>query len=147
MSRLCDACRGHLGFASIKAAIDSKPFHSTIAISPSTNSSGTPQASSPSDASGSSAPSYNVVETAVAAAMSPRATQAQTQALVGVFGGGGVAGSDGGVRFNFGGFKPHPRRVTWGSVGEGDRAAKVGGCSEARNCSGTRAVLLLQHTL
>lgn len=120
-------CRvaGHLGFASIKAAVCSgNTAHNATGNSPTTSSSNT--SSSPADSLGVSIPPSSVVEIAVAAALSPRATKAQTQALVGVFGGGGLVASDGGIGSHSGGARPAcARRVTWGSVAEGERASKV----------------------
>lgn len=60
------------------------------------------------------------VAIAVAAALSPRATQAQTQALAGVFGGGGFVGADGMLLK-----QSCARRVTWGSIDENQTPTKV----------------------
>jgi hypothetical protein len=139
---VCYCCRAvsHLGFASIKAAIcsstDSAAASTAAHASPTTVVSATvrgtpcipplvPAATACSNSSSLTGSNADVA-TAVAAALSPRATQAQTQALAGVFGGGCFVGADGSA---VGVGRPScARRMPWGSHEEGTPVhSKVGG--------------------
>jgi hypothetical protein len=102
----------HLGFASIKAAICSSDAAAAAGgtASPVGLSGGGGTACIPPLVPATAASTD--VATAVAAALSPRATQAQAQALAGVFGGGSFIGTDGVV---IGPGKPAcARRMPWG---------------------------------
>ncbi|WIA28283.1 hypothetical protein OEZ86_010836 [Tetradesmus obliquus] len=108
----------HLGFASIKAAICSSTDAATspaAAAAACTHSTACipPLVPVTAGSSNSSSLTGADVATAVAAALSPRATQAQTQALAGVFGGGSFVGADGTA---VGPGKPScARRMPWGA--------------------------------